>query len=214
MRTTALLALVFCVAASPLCAGTQELRQIERTFELEGRTSVRLDLPVAEVRIEGTDGKTVEVDLTATCKRDSDCKEVLAALDLAGNSNRSGLRIDLIGYPKWGKGRLDVEVAVLVPRGLDVEVELGVGELEFKNLTGNLRAELGVGEINAWLPRSAVHTVTLDAGVGESELYGVDGRVEGRRSMLVGSEVNWDEGEGAKRIFFQVGVGEISVWLE
>jgi hypothetical protein len=214
MRTTPLILLALGVLSVPLAAGDFEIRQIERTFDLEGRTALRLDLPVAELRVEGGKGSTVEVDLTATCKRDHDCKSVLAGIDFESHASRTTLRLDLVGYPKWGKGRVEVEAQVRVPRDLDIEIEMGVGELELKGLAGDLRVELGVGEVNAWLPRAALRSVTLDAGVGESELYGADERIAGRRSMLVGSEVHWDEGQGTKRAFLEVGVGEVSVWLE
>ena len=212
MKIAKFLIALFTVT-SPLLAGT-EIREIERSFELGDRTGVRLDMPVAEVRVVGSDTKTIEIEFTAICKRDHHCDEVLGDLDFLDHGSRSTLRIDLVGYPKWGKGRVELEGIVRVPRSLETEIELGVGELELRDLTGDLRAELGVGEINAWISKAKTHSVTLDAGVGEVELFGDDERLEGRRSMLFGSEAHWDEGPGKARVFLEVGVGEISVWME
>jgi hypothetical protein len=207
-------AMLAAFAPGSLAAGSETFREITRSFQLEGREAVRLDLPVAELRISGTSSPAVEVELTATCKREHECEEILGELDLKSSGSGRTLRIDLVGYPKWGKGRVELEGEIFVPRKIELEVELGVGELELKDLEGDLRVELGVGEINAWVDRSNTHSVTLDAGVGEVELFGTDEPVEQRRSMLVGSETHWDAGEGDARVFLEVGVGEISVWME
>jgi hypothetical protein len=196
----ALLVLAFVLVLSGAAAGG-EIREITRSFPVDEQSAIRLDT-------------SVEAEFTATCKRDRDCEEVLGNLDFESHGSRNTLRIDLVGYPKWGKGRVELEGVVRVPRGMEIEVELGVGELEIKDLTGDLRVELGVGEINAWIDKDKTRAVTLDAGVGEVELYGAGTRLEGRRSMLVGSEVHWDEGPGQSRVFLEVGVGEISVWME
>ncbi|MDH3255365.1 MAG: hypothetical protein OEM62_10265 [Acidobacteriota bacterium] len=207
------LILGFLVALSQAAVGG-EVRELNRSFTLESQSSIRLDMPVAEVNVVGSSGRTVETEFTATCKRDQDCDEVLRHLDFESHGSQNTLRVDLVGYPKWGKGRLELEGVVRVPKSVDVEIELGVGELDIKGLEGDVRVELGVGEINAWIERAKTRSVTLDAGVGEVELYGTDRRVAGRRSMLVGSEVYWDEGPGKARVFLEVGVGEISVWME
>lgn len=207
------LVLGFLVALSQAAAGG-EVREINRSFTLEKQTSIRIDIPVAEVSVVGIDGRTVEAEFTATCKRESDCDDVLKHLDFESHGSQRLLRVDFVGYPKWGKGRLELEGVVRVPKSVEVEIELGVGELEIKELENSVRVELGVGEINAWISRATTRSVTLDAGVGEVELYGTDRRVEGRRSMLVGSEVHWAEGPGKARVFLEVGVGEISVWME
>jgi hypothetical protein len=215
-KIISLLAGVMIAALAPgsLAAGSDSIREITRSIPVEGRQAVRLDFPVAEIRVSGTSSPEVEVELTATCKREHDCEEILGSLDLETSGSGRTLRIDLVGYPKWGKGRVEIEGELLVPRKLELEVELGVGQLELKDLADDLRVELGVGEINAWIERSNTHSVTLDAGVGEVELYGTEERIEGRRSMLVGSETHWDAGAGDARVFLQVGVGEITVWME
>lgn len=208
-----LLALL-AVTLLPCAVVAGELRDINQTFSIGEQTGVRIDIPVAELEVLGSNGDSIEIEFTASCKRDHDCKDVLDQLEFETHGSRNTLRIDLVGYPKWGKGRVELEGSIRIPRRLEVEVELGVGELEIKELSGDLRAELGVGEINAWVDKGTVRTVTLDAGVGEVELYGAGTRLEGRRSMLVGSEAFWDEGPGEARIFLEVGVGEISVWME
>lgn len=198
----------------PAAAAGGEIREIGGSFPIEEQNAIRIDMPVAEVEVLGIAGRTVEVEFTATCKRDHHCKEVLEDLAFESHGSRNTLRVDFVGYPKWGKGRVELEGVIRVPRDMEIEIELGVGELEIKDLAADLRVELGVGEVNAWIDKKHTRSVTLDAGVGEVELYGAGTRIEGRRSMLVGSEVYWDEGQGAARVFLEVGVGEISVWMD
>ena len=212
MRYAALVVSLLLVLPTAGVGG--EVREIAGSFPIEEQNAIRIDIPVAEVEVQGIPGRSVEVEFTATCKRDHHCKEVLEDLAFESHGSRNTLRIDFVGYPKWGKGRVELEGIVRVPRNMEIEIELGVGELDIKELASDLRVELGVGEINAWVDKRQVRTITLDAGVGEAELYGAGTRVQGRRSMLVGSEVHWDEGQGEARVFLEVGVGEISVWMD
>ena len=212
MRHSLLVLSLLVVLPSVVIGG--ELKEIYASFPIEEQNAIRIDIPVAEVDVIGTAGRTVEVEFTATCKRDHHCEEVLENLDFESHGSRNTLRVDLVGYPKWGKGRVELEGVVRVPRDMEIEIELGVGDLEVKDLVADLRVELGVGEVNSWVDKKQTRSITLDAGVGEVELYGAGTRVEGRRSMLVGSEVHWDEGKGSARVFLEVGVGEISVWME
>ena len=91
---------------------------------------------------------------------------------------------------------------------------MGVGELTIEGLEADVSADLGVGELTIRMNPAMVGSVSLDAGVGEAKLYGAGTAVKGRRSMLVGSEVFWDEGPGAARLRADVGVGEATVFLE
>ena len=81
-------------------------------------------------------------------------------------------------------------------------------------LDSDILADLGVGELTIRTAAALVRSVGLDAGVGEAKLLGAGTFVEGRRSMLVGSEVFWDEGGGDSRVRADVGVGEVTVYLE
>ena len=54
----------------------------------------------------------------------------------------------------------------------------------------------------------------LDAAFGDASLAVRDGYIEGRRSMLVGAEVDWNGGEGPCELFVDLQFGDIDVELE
>ncbi|MDH3744664.1 MAG: hypothetical protein OES47_06130 [Acidobacteriota bacterium] len=207
------ISLVAVLIALPATA--DEEREIAGSYEVESLEGVHLDFAVAELRIEGSDGNRIEVELVADCRMlASDCEETLDALFLDDRRHGKSFYLELDGFPRWGKGKIDLEGTIRVPRGLDVDVELGVGELDIEGLSKDLHVELGVGEVNLWLTKSALRSVDLDAGVGEVELHGTDADQRARRSMLVGAEIHWAEGPGKSRVFVEVGVGEVTAWLD
>ena len=95
-----------------------------------------------------------------------------------------------------------------------LEIDLGMGSLEISGPESDLWVDMGVGKVEAWLPRETVGLVSLNVGVGKAELFGAGPRVESRRSFLVGGEAYWDDGPGRARIHIDLGVGEIAVRLE
>ncbi len=201
------------LAAAPSLAG--EERQIEATFPIDSVEGIHLDFAVAELKIEGTSGKQIEVELLADCRLEtSDCEKTLADLFLDHRRHGKSFYLELDGYPRWGKSKIDLDGTIRVPRKLEVDVELGVGELDIEGLARDLHVELGVGEVNLWLDKKTLRSIDLDAGVGEVELHGTDDTHKARRSMLVGAEIHWGEGSGESRVFVEVGVGEVSAWLD
>ena len=205
--------LALLLAALPAMAEGD--RKIRSRYPVQGIDSLHLEIPVAEVRLEGFDGDEVEVEIFLECRRErrGDCLDLLNELRLTERRHGAILALELEGYPRWGKGRIEVEARVRMPRRLGLDLELSVGEVDVEQLEGDLHLEIGVGEANLWLRRQAVRSVRLDAGVGEVELHGAGG-LEARRSLFVGSEVSWLEGEGESRVRVDVGVGEVSAWLD
>jgi hypothetical protein len=211
--------MVLSIAALALAtaayAGT-EVREISSTFTLEQDQLLRLDLSVGEIRIEGADIDQVEADLRIECRwgNKQDCERLLAKVELTARDTSRRRILELVSDSSWRKTKLEIEGDFRVPRGTSLEVDMGVGELTIEDITGDLSADLGVGELSIRIPAAAVRSVGLDAGVGEAKLLGAGNFVAGRRSMLVGSEVFWDQGEGKARVRADVGVGEATVYLD
>ena len=215
MKRWFVLLMVAATLAPAAHAGSRD-REISRSFALEEGRILRLDLSVGEIRIEGADIDEVEVDLRIECRwgSDDDCDKLLEKVDLASRTTSRRLIIEIESDSSWRKTKLEIEGDFRVPRDVPLEVDMGVGELTIEGVVADLNADLGVGELSIHIPASAVRSVGLDAGVGEAKLFGAGTYVEGRRSMLVGSEVFWDDGEGEARVRADVGVGEATVYLE
>ena len=208
--------LIAAAALAPAAHAGSKARDISRSFTLEERQTLRLDLSVGEVRIEGADIDKVEAELRIECRwgNDEDCSQLLEKVDLDSRTTSRRRIIEIVSDSSWRKTKLEIEADFRVPRGVTLEVDMGVGELTIEGVTADLSADLGVGELSIRIPAAGVHSVGLDAGVGEAKLLGAGTRVEGRRSMLVGSEIFWDDGKGEARVRADVGVGEVAVYLE
>ncbi len=212
MRTLAT-AILLSVFVSP--AASASSRTISETFSLDGAETVRFELPVGEVRVETVPGREVTVDLELRCRwQGGDCSKAVEAVRLERRASKRWLLLRVDDRPSWGKLKVEIEGRVLVPRDAAVEIEMGVGKLEVRGVSRDLQIDLGVGEVTVRAARKDFGPISLDVGVGEAELLGPGERVGGRRSLLVGSEIYSDLGEGASRLEVEVGVGEASVWLE
>ncbi|MCH7667185.1 MAG: hypothetical protein IH936_14805 [Acidobacteria bacterium] len=190
-------------------------RQIKASWPAGEFDVVRFDISVAELEVTAGSGDKIVIEVLAKCKhKRRDCEEALEDLELLDRTRGKVLTIDLEGFPKWGKGRIEVEVFLEIPADLDFDLDMGVGEVKIEGLRGNLDLDLGVGELTIDTEPDHLRSISLDVGVGDAQIYGGARRVEGRRSFLIGSEVYWAEGKGGKRIKVDVGVGEVTVRLD
>ncbi len=215
MRRWMVVLIATALLATAAHAGSRA-REISRRFSLAADQAVRLDLSVGEIRIEGADIDKVEAELRIECRwgNDEDCDRLLEKVDLDSRSTSRRLILEIVSDSSWRQTKLEIEGDFRVPRDVALEVDMGVGELTIEGVTADLSADLGVGELSIRIPAATVRSVGLDAGVGEAKLLGAGTFVEGRRSMLVGSEVFWDDGAGEARVRADVGVGEVTVYLE
>lgn len=198
-------------------AARAEGHALHESLPLAAGQAVHIDFPVGELEVLGASGGEVEVDLTTRCDRDrhgTSCEREARNVRVETRSSGSRLEVRVTGYAKWNHHGLSVHGTIRVPRGREVFVDMGVGELTIEHLGGDLTAELGVGEMEIIASEEVFASAVLDAGIGETTLRTADGRREGRRSFLLGSEVDWRAGEGHAALRAEVGVGEITVRLD
>jgi hypothetical protein len=192
----------------------EDLGELEKAFEIEAGKKVRLVLPVADLRLEVSDAPEVRAELLVRCRWHQECDEVLSEIDLVSSSTPRRLVVELEGLSRWESAKIEVEGTFVVPRTSDLELEIGVGDLKIHGMERNLKVDVGVGKVKIWQPPAAVKTVSLEVNVGEAAILGGAEDASERRSFLVGSEVFWDKGPGDTRIEVEVGVGEVSLWLD
>lgn len=188
--------------------------ELEKVFEIEAGHKVRLVLPVADLRLEVSDAPEIRADLLVRCRWHQDCDEVLSDIDLVSSSTPRRFVVELEGLSRWESAKIEVEGTVTVPRTSDLELEIGVGDLQIRGMEKNLKVDVGVGKVKIWQSPAVVKAVSLEVNVGEAAILGGAEDASDRRSFLVGSEVFWDKGPGDARIDVEVGVGEVSLWLE
>jgi hypothetical protein len=211
MKPFAPLTLALLLAALPAAAERKTVRTVAQQIPAAGAETFAIEVPVGELTISGWDRD--EVDLTVHFKCRSANSRCAAAAEKPRVVYRSGetIGIEIKSWPRFSNHDLQVEVTAHVPRHLAVRCELGVGELKIEGLAHHLDADLGVGEVDIDMSRAAVASVTLDTGIGETNLS-AGGKQYGSSGLFTRT-VRWNEGTGKARISVDCGVGEIDVTL-
>ena len=224
MKKTALIALTALMTAAALlwvapagAAGADEIvRSFRQQIPVGSADQVYLEFPVGEVTVEAWDNPQVNLDVKVACnqaKSKSRCMEAAKGLRLIYNTSGDRLHVEMKNWPKLaGSKGLHVIARINVPRDLPLRAELGVGELTVQGTEGDLKVDLGVGEVNVTLPKDAIRSVDLDTGVGEASLVAGGRRYES--AGLVARELNWNKGTGHAEVEVDCGVGEIDVILK
>lgn len=212
MRRLLFAALLIAFAA-PVSAG-QTLQAQTKAWSVTPGTRLRFEFPVGALRVEATDDTKVRLELLVKCRGTSTdrCERFARRLSLDVDQTAGELRVKVEGYPKFGNSGINLEGILLVPRGLEVKLEMGVGDLELEGLEGDLEVDLGVGEADLNLDADKYKTADIEVGVGDASL-----KAAGRRrssSGFIGRSVRWTEGRGPSRAKLHVGVGDASVRMD
>lgn len=208
-----LLAALLIAFAQP--AGAAETLQAQtKAWSVTPDTRLQFEFPVGGLRVEATDDSKVRLELLVKCKRGSieRCERFAEGLTLDVDHTARQLRVEVEGYPKFGHSGITLHGTLLVPRGMTVKLEMGVGDLELEGLEGDLEVDLGVGEAELLLGAASYRTAEVEVGVGDASL-----RAAGRRrssSGFIGRSVSWTEGTGTSRAKLHVGVGDANVRMD
>lgn len=206
--------LLLALGAATLAAADDH-RQLKGSHEITAGQAVHIDFPAGELEIEAAPESRVEIELEVECKwRRSDCRDLLDGVEIVWRARERRLFLEIEGLATWRLARLEVSATVKMPARAALDVEMGAGRLLIDGLTNDVRVDMGAGEIRLWMPESAVESVSVDVGVGDAKFQDRKEYVSGRRSLLIGSELHWDDGPGEARIDIELGAGEATVWLD
>lgn len=183
-------------------------------YKVTAQHHIKVEFPVGELKVIGTDGDQVEFRITAVCDGDdeAECAKRANRLELESTDKNGVLRLKLENYPKLNHHGMHLEGELRVPAKLAVSVDMGVGELETHDLAGDLDADLGVGQATVRTARASIARVNAVAGIGEAR---IDGAGDGQQtSSFIGANSKWNGGTGKSAIKVHVGVGEAAVKLK
>ena len=193
-------------------AHSDEVRSFEREFDADGFQTLQLDIPLGEVRIDGSSDDRIEVEVIVECDwRKKSCTKRAEEIDLVSREWGDRLVLEIEGMNKWRSIGMSLDVRVTAPAGMRLELDMGVGEVEIAHFENDVTVDLGVGELTVKMEESDVHSVDLDTGLGEANLRYKGGELEA--SGLFGNELRWNKGEGHADIRIEIGIGEIDVRL-
>lgn len=214
MRRFLMSALLCIVCATPLWAGT--VRTFDQEFERGDVERLRLEVPVGEIEIRGVDGDRIVVEARVRCgRRDSRCRDDAEFVELEARERRGELRLHFDGLDDLDGHDISIDIEVRLPADLALELDLGVGDLTLGEMSGDVRADVGVGEVRIRTQEKYVASVDLEVGVGEASMRPDPRRRSRDRwwGIKLGDDLRWDDGVGNAHIRIDVGVGDIDVRL-
>lgn len=214
----ALLLLAGTTTAAPAFADREVVVNEEtKSFALEDARTLRLDVSVGELHVEVGEGNQIEAHLKLRCERDQRrCRDRASRITLVPTRGGDDLRLKVAGYDREerrGIHRPEVDLRIVMPAALSLQVDMGVGELEIDGIEGDVTVDLGVGEAEIVMPEDAVRSVAIDVGVGEAEMRPRREQVHHSGFLFLGNEIDWRDGTGRSRVVLDVGVGEATVRL-
>lgn len=236
MRRLLIVAGLAMVIAAPAAAQSSErvARTFSQEFDRAGHRAWAFDLNVGELEVVGAGTDRITAQITVRCASGTSrerCNERAEDVELVSRERSGKLSLVIEGTGMWRSRDAGVRVKLTVPEDMageliagtgelrveniagDLRLEMDIGEAVLQNMRGNLVVDMGIGEISVTMPQDVVGEVTLDNGVGETELRHREGR-NAMEGLLGGTDVHWDNGTGPKTVRIDLNVGEIRVRLD
>jgi hypothetical protein len=182
-------------------------KRLDHDFDAAGMQRLALEVHVGEFAVEAGDDAKIQLQLEV-CPRDGwmDGPESVEKAELDVQQDAGSLHLSVVDdeyKEKW---------TLRVPAALAVGLEMGIGEAVFKGLKGDIKAELGIGELKVQGAAADYGSVSGQVGVGDFTLRAKGGSSKESRA-LVSKESQWT-GAGPAKIEAEVGIGEAVVGLE
>lgn len=213
MRSTALVLLGFL--ATGAAVAEEEMRTIERRFDVTAEHRVFLDLPLGTIQVEAGAPGRAEIEIIVSCGSDSGrCRERAEEIYLDAAEHQRSLSLEIRGLSNRLTRRPSVEVHLRLPGDTALEIDLGVGEVYMTDLRGDVEVDLGVGEVTIFAAEEAVGELRLSVGVGDIDLQPRRRTQSDSGFLFLGNELRWNDGPGSAYFAIDVGVGEINVTLD
>jgi hypothetical protein len=229
-------AILLAAVTAPAAAQSSDrvVRTFSQDFPRAAHRALVFDLNVGELQVIGADTDTISAEISVRCSEGRErerCRERAGHVELTSRERRNSLYLSIEGTSMWRSRDATVRVRLTMPEDMNAEIDFGTGELRVENLAGdllidmsigeatlenvrgNLIVDMGVGEITVSMPQDVVGQVTLDNGIGETELRHRDGR-NAMEGILGGTDVHWASGTGPKSVRIELNVGEIRVRLD
>ncbi len=229
MRQTILLtSLVSLLLAGPLVADTAEEPTVPFADSIvvigepiylvpipEGK-AFEVAFEVGALDIEARPVYEARLEVHATCKEVSQeyCQKRVGRLELRTRELDDRIRVELKGMSRREMKKLGVEATIVVPERAPLIVNMGIGDLEIDAGPESLQVGMSIGALVVTAPRDDIGSVGISTRIGDASLATGEGHRDGRRKMLIGAKVKWDEGPGDSHIAVKLGIGDAHVRLE
>lgn len=206
-----------CFLAASLvttAAAAATVRTLEHSQPAGTLTAVHITAGVGEVEVLGDPGNEIRVRVEVKAKhaglfgsRASDSE--LESLAIEPSSSGGTLTLH-IAPERDGDRNFSETWRVYVPSSFATTIKLGVGDVTVLDLTGDVAAELGVGDVKIEGTSIAFGDVHATCGVGDASLRTPERHEEGEG--FIGHHLT-AKGSGKGTIRAEVGVGDVTIRL-
>lgn len=171
---------------------------------------------VGSIDIEARPVFEARLEIDASCREVSReyCDRRLGRLHLKTRELDDRVRVQLTGMSRREMKKLGVEATIVVPERAPLIVKMGIGELEIDAGPEDLEVGMSIGALQVTAPSDSVGSVGISTRIGDASLETVDVHQDGKRRMLIGAKLRWEDGPGDARIAVKLGIGDAQVRLE
>ncbi|HVS12913.1 MAG TPA: hypothetical protein VMV46_03235 [Thermoanaerobaculia bacterium] len=177
---------------------------------------VRIVFGIGELEIEAAEIGEVRAELVLDCREvpEDRCHRYKRRLRIEPVRTADGLEVRMAGLSMRTLRRLQVTGSVRVPRGSPLEVKIGIGDVDIRSGEKDLSVRMGIGDLTVRVPEERVGSVSMRTRIGDAGIELGGRHRPGKRRMLIGAKVRWDEGSGDARIDVGLRIGDARVRLE
>jgi hypothetical protein len=192
----------------------EALKTLNLSRPAEGLAEVTIKAGIGDIQIQGDTGNQITVRVEIRSKdgfffSDRQAKREVESTDLQARVSGSELTLSLTPEQRDGAHWVE-DWTVRVPSASGVSVKLGVGDITVLDLTGNVRVEVGVGDVRVEGQYQSFGDVHAACGVGDVSLRTPSSRDEG--SGFIGHTLS-AHGPGKSTIRANAGVGDVKLRL-
>lgn len=206
-------ALVLAVPGRTAAAKAEvEIHSSENRYFLEGAQRLDVNLGFGEVRVEGTEGSHVGVELRLTCTRqDLDkCRRRGERIRVVPRIKKGKFVVRLKHTPRGVIQGLRAHVKLTVPRHVPIDVDMVGGDVFVTRVDADVVIAGAGGDVDVVARHDTTGNVNVKVVAGKAELWMGDGHMKGAGFPR---SIRW-RGPGASRIDIDLGTGDARVRLE
>ncbi|MEO1367649.1 MAG: hypothetical protein AAFX50_10775 [Acidobacteriota bacterium] len=207
-----LAAFALLAATSALPAAAEPIQTIEQSYFAGDAKAVDIELILGSLRVEGTDGRNVEILVELSCNREDSakCKRRAERIRLRPRLSGEELFLSLENTPRGRAGGIEATMTVRMPRAMALEIDIAGGDMRIAGVEGDIEVDSAGGSVDLKGTQDRVGVFKADVGFGKGELTLRDSVIE---AGGIPRSITW-RGSGTQRIEIDLGGGEIIARLE
>lgn len=200
------------------CAGSKEFISAgSQSFKesVPPTATVRLQLAAGAVVIRGVNRSEITAHVELKCQEgDRGCVRRAEKVKFKRLADTSAILLSLEPSSMMSWHDLQATIDIEVPDDRALHVRMGAGDIQVIDMKNCVELDMYAGDATVRVQKSVVGSVDLDVGTGDTSLV-VDGQSrEGKRALLVGAELKWNDGNGWCQVYGDLQFGDLTVYLE